>query len=139
MRICRTLPSEMVRFLWEMWNVLNRIKNEIHFFAIFIFLSYGHFCAQNDPSFRWFFTHNSNNKNGKKKLFSFSFYSAHSASGPVTTKDMQTPPLPSSEMVETLWKMRNVLNWRGKIIKKFSDFYFSSYRKISLKIGVMTS
>ena len=30
------------------------------------------------------------------------------------------------------WKMRSVLN---RIINKFSDFYFSSYRENSLKIG----
>ena len=30
-------------------------------------------------------------------------------------------------------------NRMGKIIKKFSDFYFSSYREISSKIWVMTS
>ena len=50
-------------------------------------------------------------------------------SGYFPLTDMQTP-LPS-EVVETLWKMRNVLNRMGKIIKKFSEFYFSSYREIS--------
>ena len=30
------MPSEMVRFLREMWNVLNRMKIEINFFAIFV-------------------------------------------------------------------------------------------------------
>ena len=54
--------------------------------------SSGHFCTQNDPNFRWIFTHNSKNKNRKICLFRFSFYSAHSACGHVTIKDMQTPP-----------------------------------------------
>ena len=85
-------------------------KTKFPIFSICYFLSYGYFCTQNDPNFRWIFTHNS------KNLFSFSSYSAHSASGPVIIKDMQTPPHPSSsEMVETLWKMRNVVNRTGKI------------------------
>ena len=41
---------------------------------------------------------------------------------------MQTPA--PSEVVETLWKMQNVLIKMEKIIKKFSNFYFSSYREI---------
>ena len=35
------LPQELVRFLWKMWNLLNRMKNEIHFFGDFYFSSYG--------------------------------------------------------------------------------------------------
>ena len=33
----QTPPSEMVRFLEEMWNVLNRMKNQIIFFLRFVF------------------------------------------------------------------------------------------------------
>ena len=37
-------------------------------------------------------------------------------------------PLPSV-LIRFLWMMRNVLNRMKKITKKFSDFYFSSYRE----------
>ena len=47
--------------------------------------------------------------------------------GSVPPKDMQTPPPLSSLLIRFLWMMRNALNRKGKIIKKFSDFYFSSY------------
>ena len=35
----QTPPSEMVRFIWEMWNVLNRMKDEIIFVCDFYFYS----------------------------------------------------------------------------------------------------
>ena len=47
--------------------------------------------------------------------------------GCVPLTNMQTPP--PSEVVEILWKVRSVLNWTGKIIKKFSNFYFLSYHR----------
>ena len=40
-----------------------------------------------------------------------------------------TEPPPPSVVVETLWKVRSVLNRTGNIIKKFSDFYFSIYHR----------
>ena len=49
--------------------------------------------------------------------------------GPVTIKDIQLQTHLPSEVVEILLMMRNVLNRMGKIIKKFCDFYFSSYRE----------
>ena len=51
-------------------------------------------------------------------------------------KDMQTPPLRRGG---NLMKDAECAEWCGKHKKKFSDFYFSSYREIKLKIGVMTS
>ena len=47
--------------------------------------------------------------------------------GPVTIKDTQTPPPPPSLSISLLWMMGSVLYSMGKIIKQFSDFYFSSY------------
>ena len=43
------------------------------------------------------------------------------------TKDMQTPP--PSVLIQFLWMIGGVLNGMNKIIKKKSDFYFSSYRE----------
>ena len=37
------LPSEMVRFLWKMRNMLNRMKIEVKIFCDFYFSSYGWF------------------------------------------------------------------------------------------------
>ena len=82
---------KVFKLTWKIWNRLNRKKNQISDLCDFYYSSYGHFCTQNDPNFRLIFTNNSINKNRKKKLFSFSFYSAHSASGSVVIKDMQTP------------------------------------------------
>ena len=39
------------------------------------------------------------------------------------------PPLKSGGLKKWLWKVRCVLNRTGKIIKKFSDSYFSSNRR----------
>ena len=49
----------------------------------------------------------------------------------LNTKKLQTEKQtsPPSEVVETLWKVQSVLNRTEKIIKKFSDFYFSSYHR----------
>ena len=89
--------------------------------------------------------------------------------GPVPSKNMQTPTLPSIVSIST-WKIPSVLNRMKNLIlalsqlricrapppqkwwklyekcgmcwieweKKFSNFGFSSYCKISTKIGVMT-
>ena len=123
------------KFTWEIRKRLNRKKNLISDLCDFYFFELWSFLCSKWPQFSMIFTHNSNNRFGKKKLFSFSFYSAHSASVPVTIKDMQTPP-PSSEIVETLWKIRNVLNRTEKIIKKILRFLFFN---LSSKIGVRTS
>ena len=78
-RICRPLPLEMERFSGEMWNVLNRMKNEIFFFSFFIFRvivkihrKLGWWRHKND--------HNSKNKNRKNLKYGFSFNSADSGS-----------------------------------------------------------
>ena len=39
------------------------------------------------------------------------------------------PPHPLSVLILLLWMIGSVLYSMGKIIKKFSDFYFSSYRE----------
>ena len=39
------------------------------------------------------------------------------------------PTLKSGRLKKWLWMVRSVLNRTGKIIKKFSDFYFSSYHR----------
>ena len=99
LRICRPPPSILIQFLWMMCNVLNRMENEIIFYAIFIF----RVIVKIHRKLTIFKTkktkndHNSKNKNRKNLKFDFSFYSAD------------------------------------------SDFYFSSYRENSSKIGVMTS
>ena len=49
------------------------------------------------------------------------------------------PPSLPSVLIRFLRMMWNVLNRMKKLMKKFSNFYFSSYREISSKIGVMTS
>ena len=40
-----------------------------------------------------------------------------------------SPPLKSGRLKKWLWKVWSVLNRTGKIIIKFSDFYFSSYHR----------
>ena len=52
-------------------------------------------------------------------------------SGCVPITDMQTP---SSLLIILLWMMGSVLYSMETIIKKISDFYFSSYREKSSKI-----
>ena len=45
------------------------------------------------------------------------------------------PPLKSCLTSITSWKIWNVLNRMGKIMKKFSDFYFLSSAKFHRKLG----
>ena len=67
--------SKVFKFTWKMRNVLKRMKNQL---ADFYFSSYGHLCTQYMVNFQWNFTHNSKNKNHKKNLIRFSFFSVHS-------------------------------------------------------------
>ena len=64
-----------VQILWKIRNRLNKKNISDCYFS-----SYWQFCTQNDPNYRWVFTHNSKNINCKKNIFCFSFYSAHCAS-----------------------------------------------------------
>ena len=68
-------PSEVVRFLWKMRNVLKRMKNDINFFSNFYFSSYGWKFIKNWGNFEYKYDLNSKNKN---LTFGFSFYSADS-------------------------------------------------------------
>ena len=52
------------------------------------------------------------------------------ARGLITTYGHADPPTSKvSPLKKWLWMVRNVLNRTGKIIKKFPDFYFSSYHR----------
>ena len=54
-------------------------KEKPNFWSLqFLFFQFGNFFTQNNPNFRWIFTHSS--KNRKINLFRFSLYSAYSAS-----------------------------------------------------------
>ena len=59
--------------------------------------------------------------------FGYLFLILRTLIGFFPTKDMQTPP--SSVLIQFLWIMGSVLNRMKKIIKNFSDFYFSIYRE----------
>ena len=69
-------PSEMVRFLWEMWNVLKWMKNEIQFFCDFYFSSYRENSSKIGVMTSQIWSYRSKNRNLKNLKFDFSFDSA---------------------------------------------------------------
>ena len=95
-------------------------KTKFPIFVIFIFRVLVIFFTQNDPNFRWIFSHNSKNKKYKKWIISF--FILFSTFGFFPLKDMQTPYPPSLSSGD---RMR-------KIIEKFWFLFF----ELSSKNGV---
>ena len=146
--ICRPYPSSLIRFLWMIWNMLNRMKNEIIFYSDFYFfeLSWkihrklGWWCHKND--------HNSKNKNRKHLNLGFSFYSADCGFFSCKFDHFwrnfylfnilmfletwiffyrKRAKKKLSKVVKFTWKIWNRLNRKKNQISDFSDFHFLSY------------
>ena len=93
----KKIPSKLVKFEWNMRNMLNRKKNHISDFSYNYFSSSGLLFTQNMANFRWIFTIIRKIKIGTIWYIIFFFVSAHSASF-IKIRPLLIPLLPS-EMV----------------------------------------